>query len=230
MSKLYPYTLLISLILLFSAGTVSAQYVKNQLVKDQMGRPLVAGEYVDIQGFPFLFENWTKGVVKFTNGTSVSDMDLKYDLVKDELYFRDLKTDQVMVFTEKISEFKLNDPNKSNSFLYFKNGFTPNEKNTVQSFYQILVDGTAQLIKRYTKEIFEERPYNSATTIRSFKDAELYYIVKSNQLIKIKKDKKQVLPALGDRSQELDAYIKANNINLKNESDLIRLVAHYNSL
>lgn len=230
MKKGILYALFLGSLIVLQGRSANAQYVKNQLAKDQMGRPLVAGEYVDIQGHPFLFENWTKGIVKFVNGTSVSDLDLKYDLVKDELYFKDPKTEQVMIFSEKISEFKLNNPVKSTDFFYFKNGFTPLDANTAKSFYQLLMDGTAQLIKRYTKEIFEERPYNSATTIRSFKDAELYYVVKNNQLIKIKKDKKQVLAAFADRSAELEAFIKSNGLNLKNESDLIKLIAHYNSL
>src|SRR5690242_3282251 len=34
-----------------------------------------------------LYPNWLKGVVNFSNGTQAIDMELKFNLVKNELYF-----------------------------------------------------------------------------------------------------------------------------------------------
>lgn len=216
--------------LLFTAQAGKAQYVKNQQVKDQQGRPMQMGEYVNVQGHPYLFDKWTSGLVRFNNGVVVTDAELKYDIVKDLLCYKDPKTEQIMTFNLHPQEFSIDVPEGGGESLIFRCGFQPLERNSPANYYQLLANGKVQLLKRIIKEPFEEQPYNSATKIRTFKDSETYYLAKNNQPAKVKKDKKSILAALGDKTAELEAFIKTDGLNLKNEKDLAKLILYYNSL
>lgn len=225
--KLKPFYIL-SCLLLISLSS-SAQYVKNQQVKDQQGRPMQMGEYVNVQGHPYLFDNWITGLVRFNNGVVVTDAQLKYDIVKDLICYKDPKTEQIMTFNQHPQEFSI-DVSGGDEPLLFRCGFQPVERIGPANYYQLLANGKVQLLKRIIKEPFEEQPYNSATKIRTFKDTETFYLARNNQPVKVKKDKKTILAALGDKTAELEAFIKTDGLNLKNEKDLAKLILHYNSL
>ena len=70
----------------------------------------------------------------------------------------------------------------------------------------------------------------SAVTTREVVDNVDYYLLIDGKAVRIKKDKKSVEAALGSKQAELDSYIKANNLNLKNDADLAKLITQYNTL
>jgi hypothetical protein len=199
-----------------------------QLIQTDQGAPFIGTNYTDIKGHPYLFENWTEGTVKLTNGKSYTSVQLKYNLLRDELFFKDIKTEQLLAFVIPVVEFKLNEKEQGSSL--YRNGYKAINENTEKSYYQVLFDGGTQLLKRTSKKINEEKPFNSASTIKSFEVLTFYYISNNNTLIKIRKDKKSVLTALANQSAALEKYIQEKSLNLKNEEDLIQLIQYYNSL
>ncbi len=210
-----------------SISSLKAQYVKDQLATDQQNRSLYTSDNLREEGSPLFAVNWLSGLVKFTNGATFKSDFLKYDLEKDQLYFKDTKSDELLLFALPVSEFSLSQGDKN---WYFKSGYAAVDRNKNSSFYQVLVNGTVQLTKRIVKQAFDERAYNSATTTRSYKEDEYYYLVRNNIPTKIKKDKKQILLVLTDKATELDSYCKEQALNLKNEGDLAKLIVYYNSL
>ncbi len=205
--------------------------VKGQFMQDVQGNVVRSIKYTDVQGNPYLFEQWVNGTIRLGNGKSYTNVPLRYDIVSDELQFKDSKSDQALNFKEPVVEFQLMPATESGeSPMMFRNGFISDDGTSPKAYYQVLFDGGLKLLKRKTKIIFENREYSSAITTKTFREEEYYYLYKNNKTIKIKKDKKQVLTALADRVTELEAFIKSNALNLKNESDLVRLIAHYNSL
>lgn len=220
----------ISLLLLgiaATAYTLQAQSVKDQLVFDQQDRALLTSDNLREEGSPLLTVNWLSGLVKFSNGSTYKSDFLKYDLEKDQLYFKDTKSDDLLLFALPVSEFSLQIGKQS---LLFRSGYAAVDRNKPTTFYQVLVEGGVQLVKHITKQPFDERAYNSATTTRTYKQDEYYYLAKNNVPVKIKKDKKQVIAALGNRATELEAYCVEQKLNLKNEEDLVKLIVFYNSL
>lgn len=216
--------------MLFLAGSslsLKAQFVKDQLATDQQKRALYTSENLREEGSPLFAVNWLAGIVKFSNGGTFKTDFLKYDLEKDQLYFKDTKSDDLLLFAQAVSEFSLS---KGEQQWLFRNGYAAVDRNKVTSYYQVLVDGTVQLTKRIVKQAFDERAYNSATTTRSYKEDEYYYLVRNNVPSKIKKDKKQVMALLSDKAAELENYCKEQALNLKNDEDLAKLISYYNSL
>jgi hypothetical protein len=205
-----------------------SNHTKAQLIQNDQGAPFIGINYTDIKGHPYLFENWTEGTVKQNNGKSYTSVQLKYNLLRDELFFKDIRTEQLLAFVIPVVEFKLNDKEKGS--ILFKSGYKAIDNNSEKSYYQVLFDGGTQLLKRTSKKINEEKPFNSASTIKSFEVLTFYYISNNNTLIKIRKDKKSVLAALANQSAALENYIQEKSLNLKNEEDLIQLIQYYNSL
>jgi hypothetical protein len=114
--------------------------------------------------------------------------------------------------------------------LLFRSGYKPADGATLKTFYQVLSDGETPLLKRSFKKVFENKPYGSATTVKVFQDVNAYYLVKDGQPVKVRRDRKAILAALGDYSAELEKFISTNNLALKSDSDLVMLVTYYNSL
>jgi|LauGreDrversion4_2_1035121.scaffolds.fasta_scaffold02251_10 hypothetical protein len=200
----------------------------QEFIKDNQGRVISVQKYTDIQGTPFLVDTWTKAIVRLKSNGNFSNISVKYDLVEDQLLFRDVKSDQPMEFIDQVLEFKLIADDESWSI--FKKGFKASDGNTSNNFYQVLYDGGTQLLKRKVKKVIEDRPYSSAVTVKTFQEIETYYLAKANEPLKIKKDKKQILTVLADHAAELEKYIQENKLNVKEDEDLIKLIAYYNTL
>ncbi|HEY0896301.1 MAG TPA: hypothetical protein VGE15_07100, partial [Sphingobacteriaceae bacterium] len=183
--------------------------------QDVNGRPILETQYTHVEGSPYLFSDWTPGVVKLKNGTTYKEIPLKYDQVAEELLFS--HNGQALTFVEPVVEFRFKDG------ALFRSGYG-------KGFYEVLSDGGTKLIRKKIKQISESKEYNSASVTRKFVELESLYIVKGSELTKIRKDKKSVLAALGDKTAQLESYIKSEKLNIKNEAGIVSLVAYYNSL
>lgn len=214
---LFPLTIILTI----TGFRVQAQ----QFLEDMNGRPILETKYTNVEGSPYLRADWIEGVVKLQNGQSFKGIQLKYDQVADELLFS--HKGQTLSFVQPVREFKLLTPEKE---MLFRNGFKTPEKHSEKMFFEVLFDGGTKLIGRRSKQITESKEYNSATTTRKFVPVESLFIIRDGSAVKIRKDKKSILSALSDKSNQLENYIKANNLNLKDEAGIVRLVEYYNSI
>ena len=184
---------------------------------------------VDVAGTPYLNDQWAMGVVKLADGRTYKDVPLKYDETQGELYFQD-KKEQTLTFVDPVSEFKINyianDRPKEETF---KNGFKNIPGSSELSFFEVLSDGTAQLIKKTAKIQAETKEYNRPL-IKSFQDDSKYYLIVSGKVLPFKRDKKFILASLCNKQAELERYMKNNNVDLKSDADLSKLITYYNSL
>ena len=190
-------------------------YAQRVFLEDVDGRPILEKQYTHVEGTPYLFDDWREGVVQLKNGTTYKDVPLKYDQVAEQLLFS--HKGQALTFVDPVNEFRFNDGP------VFRSGYG-------KSFHEILSDGGTKLIRRKFKQIMESKEYNSASATRKFVDVENLFIVKGGELIRVRKDKKSVLSALGDKTAQLETFIRSEKLNLKNEQGIIRLLAYYNSL
>ena len=224
MKTLFKTLLLSAVFTLAAVAGASAQF---ESLNDNMGRPLRAVIHTDVNGTPYLFDDWVKGTVTINKGTQFVGVDLKYDIVSDELIFKSEKGES-QTFVEPVREFTLK--TEKGNLHVFRNGFVPVDDAKPISFYEVLVDEKTALLKRSSKSIQEEVSYSSATKVKNFQPATAYYLAKDSKLTKIKNDKKSVLAALPEKSTQLEAYIKAQKLDLKNDSHLVKLIAYYNTL
>nr|WP_294944440.1 hypothetical protein [uncultured Mucilaginibacter sp.] len=193
-------------------------------------RPVRYIDYTNVEGTPYLYPDWVPGSVKLTDGTTNdAPIELKYNLVSDEVSFKD-KAGQELVFVKPVAEFTLNSADNSGLPHKYRSGYKDIEGTAPASFFEVLADGKVQLLKRFTKLLFESQPIGSASKLQQFIDKTKYYLVINGKALQVKNDKKALLAALGDKQAQLEDYIKANKVNFKNDAQLGKLVDYYNTL
>ncbi|MBD3749553.1 MAG: hypothetical protein IE931_08660 [Sphingobacteriales bacterium] len=216
-------TVRMTILLLFVfVGITKAQYLQ-----DVQGRPVMEKSYTDIAGTPLLFAHWIPGDVKLDNGSSYQNIPLKYNLVDDILYFMNPKDSTMLEFVQPVKSFTLK---TLTGDLNYANGFPAVDGFKASSFYQILYDGKTKLLKKATKTVLENRPYNSATVERTFLDTVEYFTLQDGKTIKIRPSKKVLLELFGEKSNPMGDYLKKEKIDFKNDDDLIKVFKYYDSL
>lgn len=182
--------------------------------------------YSEISGSPYLYNDWSKGSVTLNDGKIVENLDIRFDQLTDVISYKN-ERDEEMEVAEPVKEFKVKVKGVNR---LFRAGYLPAGNNTATNFYEVLVDGNVQFLKRLKKDIMTTRDYNATADTKTVTEKISYYIVKNNQPVLVAKNEKAVLAAIGDKSTELTAFIKQNKLNLKNDEDISSLVEYYNKL
>ncbi|WP_316832682.1 hypothetical protein [Pedobacter aquatilis] len=195
---------------------------QNMYGETLSGVPLKIKIYENVNGTPYLNEEWTKGTVVLENGTKSGSLDLKFDLVAQELIFKDASGNPLN-FANRVKEFVLQSSG-NNQQLYRRN-FPKTEDSTPDDFFQVISDKNVKLLKRTKKFIIDTKQYASSTVDRSIEERTAYYILSGNTLIKVS-NAKNLQKAFPKVSAELETYLSKNKLNTKNEADLI-LIANY---
>lgn len=214
---------LISGLLVLSLMTGSQ--AQTVFLTDVNGQVLRSNKYVDIQGSPYLNEAWKEGTVRTVADKSYPNLKVRYDVYAGELeYMQNNQTYRLNPGAMK--EFRIIDSGE----MLFRNGFAAVNNNTPTTFYQVLVDGPAKLLKQFKVNIFENKPFNSATVTKEFQKQEFYFVAKPDGTVqRIQKNKKSVLAALADQKDRIEKVIKEQDLNLSEENGLIALLESYNA-
>lgn len=215
-------TIIISLLGIICLNSV----VQAQFMQDINGRVVTEMTYTDVEGSPYLVEEFHKGILTMAKGNQVHDgIPMRYDAYKDELeYEKDGK--HYLLGTEIIS-FSI----PTGDALYeFQRGFPAVGDLTENSFYHVLHDGNTKLLKHYGKRMREEKAYNSATATKRFDGTEQLFVLKGGRMHPIKKnDKKELLSLLSDEKNLMNYIIKEEQLNFKSEGDMVKLLEEYDA-
>ncbi len=201
-----------------------------QVALEVKGQPFNDASYADIQGNPYLENEWLTGKIFLENKKSI-EAALKFDIYSNRVLFQ--KDGQVMELKNNISGFTLNNVDREVSDIsqpVFVNGYPPIGTQTANSIYQLIADGNVKLLKFYKKTISEDREYDSSLITREYRSVRFYYIYKNNTLQQIQPSKKSLLKLFQDHEKEVEDYFKANTIDFKSDVDLQKLFGWYNSL
>jgi|EndMetStandDraft_4_1072995.scaffolds.fasta_scaffold00019_3 hypothetical protein len=221
---------------LIVAGLVSCTTItmaQNQMLNDNQGKPVMEQSYTDVEGSPYLAENWLPGIVNLASGKTIVTK-LKYDAVSDELIFQSPRDSMALAFVSPVKSFRLDVASIDQSSLtplLFSSGYPPIDEQTEASFYQVVATGKTTLLKRYKKVIHSEQAFNSATTTKTFAMRDVvYYLLAGNKIVRIKPTLKTITTMLNDNSGNLQTFIKSNKIDFKSDNDLAKLFTYFNSL
>jgi hypothetical protein len=199
---------------------LSAQFLSDNLT----GKPITTTAYSEISGSLYLSDNWSAGMVKLANGETYKDnLYLKYNLLDDEIYFKG-KNDETLGFVQPVKEFTISDGAR-----HYRNGYEGINGYKTKAFFQIIADGTVQMLKKTSVAITEIKQYSAASS-KVFERTDTYIIYKNGKGQLIKKNRKSILSLLNDKQQALNNYLKLNSIDFSSDNDLANLITYYNSL
>ena len=187
-----------------------------------------------IKGSPYLYDHWLKGTLVTTAGDIYQDIELKYQMVEEEILIKNLKGQLVRLTKEQVSEFYIHDDAVTYAFMVFP---IPNSKNQQKLMYcQIVTDGAVQILirrrKYYVPANRDNFSYNDQTYDEyKFKKDVVYLRKKEDKMpIKYTRSRKALFQFLGSHEDELKDFIKANQLILADISDLMELINYFNEL
>lgn len=247
-------TTVFSLVLLTSlalAGEVAGQSPMLNTTRDQFNaNGMRIGNYATIWGMAssdkgevtgqtYLDTTWTQGNLKLYEAVqpvggkavdTLSGIGMRYNVHYNEIeILLNTHRDTRAVPGDRITSFSLEKKDKKP--LYFVNTKGYEADKAPAGFYEILVHGRLTLTA-YHHTVVRKPNYNAAFEVGD-KDTKImqeidFYALQEGKAEKLKLSRKALLEVMGDRSKEMDAFMKTNDLDLKNRQDLMRLFEAYN--
>lgn len=199
-----------------------------QFLQDSNNMPVKEKRYVDISGSPYFNVTFLQGSVQLADNKKYDNLYLQYDQVQDLLLFKENKDDEfAKKFTVPVSAFNID--LGGGSIANFKNVTNSDER--IDGFYQVIYDGKMSLLKRTRKKVVEKATYGTANKEKGISESTGYLLLNSDlKTFNIKPDKKSFLTALSNKAKDVEAYIASKKVDFKNDLDLEKLMAYYNTL
>lgn len=170
----------------------------------------------------FLFSNeYLQGTVTVRN-KRFTNIDLKYDIFKDELLTPVDHSMILQINKEMVDSFSLNFQNRTYSFIKLK------DEDRQEGYYNILYKGKNALYQKYFKKIDKlavEGKYDE------FYQYSKLFFVKNGVFIQIR-GKSDLLNAMDDRLDLVRTFIKKNKLTVSEKipESFIPIVRYYNGL
>jgi hypothetical protein len=211
-----------------NVDSVSGHYDIGAFFSVVNGEPFATAKFIRlVEGSAFFKDDWNIGNVTLLNGASYSNISLRINLLDKQLHF--LKDGTEFIADKFIKEVSFADKKTGDTFV-FRTGFPPVPGSSPRSLFQVLADGKAQFLKLYNKDISESKPYGSATYEQRVITNSAYYILKNNEMVKVKNDRETIESVLADKQHLIKEFLSKNKLNFRNEKDIVTLLRYYNSL
>lgn len=184
----------------------------------------------DVVGSPMLNPDWGKGIVKFKNGYSLNEVELQFNLVENELYFK--KNNITYAFVDPIQEFVLTyTEDNASRISILRCGYPLSGENTNQTFYEVVKDGSIVQLLKKTGKVVQTTNKNGQGTQKEYRQIVQWYVydVKNARLEPIKKDKSSLKQALPSFTLQIDQFAEEKNYKFRNEEEIIELISSLNS-
>ena len=166
--------------------------------------------------------------IKLKNGRYYTNMKAVMNLLDNELLFQDsLNQLYTAIVPVQSVEFIPGDMNINS--IFFKTGFPPIDGNTENTFYEVLAEGKATLLKAYRISYIDRTPIDRSVSIRHYDTKTFIYLFDGSHIRKLSRNKSDIENALLYRQNAFQTYVSSHKINWKSDSDLAALFNFINS-
>ena len=176
----------------------------------------------EIQGSPYLNEEFMVGEVYYDGKYKVTDLPLRYNLYNDEIEYKDNNTPMAIAQPDKIDKVIIG----KNIFIYIKK----NSLHKVSGFVRIWNDESPSILTKMKVAFFEKEPPKAiveSKPARFERKYDIHYLMKSPEEIEKIKSVKKLIQSLGNHEKELTDFAKKEKISSRNPAELAKLLDHY---
>ena len=226
----HPLLVLFMIVLMQS---LNAQTMQNGLMDNFRLKKITDGTYVrhnlkmsDIQGTPYLDEEFNSGKIISGEGKIYENVPLRYNAFTDDLEFK--KGDDSYNIDPKTivkrAEF--------GGVVFSCMSYESNSK-TQTGFFEILTEGKATLLVKYTVRFLEKeavKAFAEPKPARFDAAQKEYFITFDGSPAKLISNKKSLLEMFGAQKSEMESFISKNKLSVKSDDALTKIVVHFNSL
>jgi len=230
--KRYFFTFL----LLLSISTLSfsqVSYEIRQALDFFRTNQMVSGDYAkmleesNIEGSPFLNEEFIKGTIYTTAHQKYVDVPLRYNIFNDLIEFKSEENKILAIATPEIV-----DKIEFGNFQVFYLPFT-NVKKVRKGFFILIEQGNASLYYKpqiFLKKATEAVPFQEPQPAKFIRQVDAYYLRIEPTEAKLIGNRKDLFKLFPDRKEEIATFVKRNKIKTNKVEDLRKLLQFYNSL
>lgn len=213
--------------LLVSPIALYSQVLGNRMIVRQSTISLVGLSKVEegTEGTPYLNNDFKKGTV-YSNGSKFSNVPLRYDIHDDRIEFLQNGAVYQLDPNSPITKIVID----QDVFVVEKYEFKGKEK----IGYLLRLDSGRAVLMAKLITIYKERQEPTAMQYTAIpakytRLGNVYYMKEANRIVQIESLKK-IAGLFADRQNELNSFIKSENLSLREETDLVKLFKYYNSL
>jgi hypothetical protein len=189
--------------------------------------------YEGVKGTPYLFNIWKQGDIFLKDSSLIKDINIKYNIYTDDvLYLNSKSGDSLIIDRPRIDAFEIQGDSPADLLLFRDIRLKPGSKDK-STFARVLYDGQTKFLIKYTKNFIKadyKGAYTAGRRYDEYTDNSQYYIMKDNELNRIKLNKKAIIKVLADRENEVKSFIDKEGADLDSENDVISLLEYYDSL
>lgn len=214
MKKLFLILILIGLTTYIFAQNVTVGSGAKPLLKSVIKNP--------VEGSPYFNTKYANGSIRTVSEKVFDIKNVRYNLETQQLEYTE--NENVYAIQDSVQSFKLLDSiGNSHHFIKLKSG-------QAEGFYEAVAEGNVTLLKKYSvkKEIVEDWFTKKKTDKLAQHVA--YFTSKAGTIQKFVPSTKNITTVLADKKEQITAYIKNEQLDLKQEDDLIKIFKYYNTL
>jgi hypothetical protein len=211
-----------------AGGTVVNDYAKppvflHELFRDGQTPKL----YADINGSPFLFDNFLLSRIHFMDGRHADSILIKLNIYDNKVNFinENLEEMQISIPIKQIEIIDSRNPT------WFGNIYRTNLQMGGPSFFQIIADGPkAQLLKKVMVKVWETRSLGDQQK-KNFQYEDELYLATDNTVFVAGKKCGAFVNALVEKYHEpVNQFVTTNNLRCNKEDEMKKLVEYCNRL
>ncbi|MDX8340080.1 hypothetical protein SLH46_12840 [Draconibacterium sp. IB214405] len=181
----------------------------------------------DIEGTPFLNDEFIEGTIYTYQKVQFNDIPLRYNIYNDELEFQTPDKQILALTTPEIVEKAVIGEN-SCSYIPYQSG-----KKMKNGFFIVLAEGDVNLYSRpivLFQKAKEAAAYKEPEPAKFVERPNEYYLRVGMDAAEKIESKKDLVNFFSDHQEEIEAFIKNNKVKMGKEETLISLTKYYNSL
>jgi hypothetical protein len=180
------------------------------------------------QNWPF--ELWHEGKIVLNSGDTLKGF-VKYDMQQDIVQFSHNNRKGDVYTARKILYFEIFDNTIHKYRRFFTLPYAANSSYRSSIFFELLEEGKMTLLSR---ELLEYKTYSSPYYVGSYSRLVLtnkYFFLKDDGTIEeFIGTKNDLLEMMGRQAEDVEKYMRSNNLRFEDKQDVVQIVAYYNSL
>jgi hypothetical protein len=197
------------------------------------GAPLMTSKYKGVEGTPYFGgSEWTIGTAIDSKGSRYENIPLRYNAYEDVL---EVKRDETVLIVERdnISSFEFfkSDEMGNREYYFFKTGVMLGIEDE-KGYFRVIYEGNKfkVLEKLKTIQIKVTPAAYGQSDITKFVEKNESYMFSNKGIEKIRLSQKSLLNTFPEKKDAIKDYIKENDLNINDVSDLQKACSFINSL
>jgi hypothetical protein len=179
------------------------------------------------------FEFWHEGKVVLLEGDTLKGL-VKYDLQQDLIQYTAGKGDRntVALTARKVLFVEIFDQTVHRYRQFFALPFTTQSGYRAPVFFELLAEGKLTLLARENLELrtYSSMYYYGPTYTRQVLVYKYFFLSEDGNINEFTGNRNDLLDMMGNKSEDVEKYIKGNKLKFEDKYDFARIVAYYNSL